>query len=128
MAESSRIVTVVIEVADLDRAVRLYREGFGVDLQTSRHNDDDRWIGGRHAAVSWTDGAFFHFALYQAKDDEPTRGVQVGFRVLDLEAAHARALAAGAELVHGPRDEPWGRSGRYRDYDGNVVELTQSPG
>ena len=25
------------------------------------------------------------------------------------------------EVVH----EPWGRSGRYRDFDGNVIELTE---
>jgi hypothetical protein len=24
-----------------------------------------------------------------------------------------------------PRDEPWGRTARYRDPDGNVVALTQ---
>lgn len=123
---SPRLVAVVIEVTDLERSERLYREAFGLDLHASAH--DDRWIGGAHAALSWADGAFLHFALYQAKGGSRTRGAQIGFAVEDLEAAHARALAAGAELVHAPRAEPWGHSARYRDYDGNIIELTQRQG
>jgi len=49
----------------------------------------------------------------------------VSFRVEDLEVAHARAEAAGAVVVHLPRSEPWGRSARYLDHNGNVIELTQ---
>ena len=124
MANHPRLVSVVLEVADLARSERLYREGFGLDLHGSHHDDDDRWIGGAHAAVSWTDGAFVHFALYQAKDTGRTTGAQVGFRVDDLNAAHEQAVAAGAEVIHGPIAQPWGRSARYRDFDGNVVELT----
>ena len=127
MNEPARPVAVILEVSDLDRSVALYRDAFGVDLDMSEHDDDDRWIGGRHAARSWTGGAFFHFALYAAKGDGPTTGAQVGFRVTDVESAHDRAVAAGAEVVHGPMAQPWGRSARYRDYDGNVVELTQPP-
>ncbi|MBI5949180.1 MAG: VOC family protein [Chloroflexi bacterium] len=126
MAGQNRLVAVVVEVSDLDRSARLYRDAFGLELHASDHaEDDDRWIGGRHAAVSWTDGAFLHFALYQGKADGPSKGVQIAFAVDDIDAAHATAVAAGAEVVHGPRDEPWGRSARYRDPDGNVIELTQ---
>ncbi|MEP7214608.1 MAG: VOC family protein [Anaerolineaceae bacterium] len=122
---SNRLVAVVLEVADLDRSEALYRDGFGLALHRSLHDEDDRWIGGAHAAVSWTEGAFLHFALYAAKG-APTAGAQVGFVVTNLEAAHHRALAAGAELLHGPISQPWGQSARYADFDGNVIELTQS--
>lgn len=129
MSEGGRLVTVVLEVSDLDRAVALYRDGFGLDLHLSDHAGgdhgvDDRWISGRHAATTWTEGAFLHFALCESKD-QVTSGAQVSFRVDDIEGAHAAAIAAGAEVLHVPRSEPWGRSGRYRDFDGNVVELTQ---
>ncbi|MEO5965376.1 MAG: VOC family protein [Candidatus Limnocylindrales bacterium] len=122
-------MTVVLEVSDLDRAVGLYREGFGLDLRLSDHEGgdhgaDDRWISGRHAAITWTDGAFLHFALYESKG-ERTTGAQVSFRVDDLDQAHHLAVTAGAEVLHEPRLEPWGRSARYRDFDDNVVELTQ---
>ena len=122
-------MTVVLEVSDLDRAVALYRDGFGLDLHAADHKgadhaEDDRWISGRHAAISWTEGAYLHFALYESKG-EHTSGAQVSFRVDDIDLAHDRAIAAGAVVLHEPRDEPWGRSARYRDLDDNVVELTQ---
>ena len=122
---SNRLVAVVLEVADLDRSEALYRDGFGLALHRSLHHNDDQWIGGAHAAISWTEGAFLHFALYAAKGT-PTTGAQVGFAVADLDAAQRRALAAGAGLIHGPVSQPWGRSARFRDFDANVIELTQS--
>lgn len=129
MAVVPRLVTVVLEVSDLERSVALYRDAFGLDLHIddhrgADHGDGDQWISGRHAATSWTDGAFLHFALYEAKV-EPTARAQVAFRVDDIATAHEVAVAAGAEVLHAPRREPWGTSARYRDPDGNVVELTQ---
>ena len=123
----NRLVTVVLVVSDLDRAVALYRGGFGLDLHLGDHQGDDPWTSGRHAATSWSDGAFMHFALYASKGGQSTTGrPRIGhFAVADLEAAHATRWTTGAELVHGPRSQPWGRSARYRDFDGNVIELTQ---
>jgi predicted enzyme related to lactoylglutathione lyase len=66
-----------------------------------------------------------HFALYATKDGTATRGAQVSLRVADLDVAHARAVAAGARVIHEPKAQPWGRSARYLDVDDNVVELTQ---
>lgn len=77
--------------------------------------------------MSWTDGAFMHFSLYATKDGVVTTNAQIAFRVDNLEATHDRAMAAGAELVHPPKAQPWGTSARYRDPDGNVIELTQQP-
>ena len=123
--DSNRLVTTVLIVSDLDRAVELYGRGFGLELHIDDHHGDDPFTSGRHAATSWTDGAFMHFALYASKDGKVTSGVQIAFRVSDLDAAHLRAVTAGAEVVHGPKPQLWGRSARYRDPDGNIVELTQ---
>lgn len=123
--DANRLVTVVLTVSDLECSVELYSTGFGLDLHIDDHHGDDPFTSGRHAATSWTDGAFIHFALYASKDGEVTSGAQVAFRVGDLDAAHSRAVAAGAEVIHGPKPQLWGRSARYRDFDGNVIELTQ---
>jgi len=125
VSEQNRLVAVVFEVGDLDRSVSLYRDAFGLDLHVDDHEGDDRWTSGRHAATSWSEGAFLHFALYESKNGSVTRSSQIGFRVDDLDAAHAQAVGAGAEVLHAPKPQPWGRSARYRDPDGNVVELTQ---
>src|SRR5689334_13468313 len=118
---TQRMVIVVIEVADVERSAALYRDAFGLDLHLDDHEGGeagpgDRWTSGGHAAVSWTDGAYLHFAIYPAKEDGPSRGVQIGFVVDDVEAAHRLAVAAGAEVIHGPRMEgSWGATSRYRD-------------
>jgi predicted enzyme related to lactoylglutathione lyase len=125
VTNENRLVAVVFEVSDLERSLFLYRDGFGLDLHVGDHVGDDRWTSGDHAATSWNQGAFIHFALYASKDTTVTTAAQIGFAVGDLEAAHDRAVVAGAEVVHGPKAQPWGRSARYRDFDGNVIELTQ---
>jgi len=122
---TNRLVTVVLTVSDLDRSVKPFADGFGLDLHVDDHEGDLPWISGRHAATSWNDGAFIHFALYETKDGSTSRGAQVAFRVEDLEAAHHRAIAAGAEVLHAPTAQPWGHSARYCDPDGHVIELTQ---
>ncbi|MFT7646968.1 MAG: hypothetical protein ACI8Y4_001708 [Candidatus Poriferisodalaceae bacterium] len=40
---------------------------------------------GRHAATSWTEGAFLHFALYESNDGSKTTAAQVAFQVADLD-------------------------------------------
>ena len=115
MPGDNRLVAVVLEVADLERSVRLYRDAFGIALKDpDEHVAGDRWVGGLHCATSWTEGEYIHFALYEAKDDGPTTRAQVSFRVDDIDTWHARAVAAGAEVLHEPRAEEWGRSARYR--------------
>ncbi len=120
-----RLVTVVFTVAELDRSISMYRDAFGLDLHLEDHHGDDPWTSGRHAATSWTDGAFIHFALYESKDGSTTTGAQIAFRVRDLDHAHRRASDAGVAVLHEPKQQPWGRSARYADPDGNIVELTQ---
>ena len=124
MTKPRRLVAVILEVSDLERSTALYRDAFGVDLRPGDNAVDDRWTGGNHAEISWREGAYLHFALYPAKG-KPTSGVQISLSVDHVEDAHAAAVKAGARALHEPRDEPWGRSARYEDYDGNVIELTQ---
>ena len=118
------MVAVILEVADLDRSAALYRDAFGVDLRPGDNHVDDRWIGGLHSEISWREGAYLHFALYPARG-RPTERAALSFSVDDIEVAHAQAVRGGARVLHKPRTEPWGRSSRYEDFDGNVIELTE---
>jgi predicted enzyme related to lactoylglutathione lyase len=123
-----RINAVILEVADLAAALRLYREAFGVELHEGTDNEmpDDRWTSGAHAAVSWKDGAFLHFALYQAKaPGQTTRLAQIGLTCADVYSQHDVAVKYGVKVIHAPRQEPWGITARYEDLDGNVISLTQ---
>ena len=110
---------VAIRVRDIAASAWFYREAFGVPFESGQPPQ-------AHAEVSWRDGAYLHLALFPA-DPGRTENAEIGFFVDDLESAHARAVAAEAEVVREPRDEPWGRTAAYRDPDGNLVTLTQRP-
>lgn len=115
----SRLVFVALRVRDLAASAWFYREALGIPLETGRPP-------GPHAEVSWKDGAYLRLALLPVGHDA-TENAEIGFFVDDVEAMHAGAVAAGAEVVHEPRDETWGRTAAYRDPDGNLVTLTQRP-
>jgi len=123
---AGRLTTLVLEVSDLAASTRFYGELLGLPLHVGGDNgaDGDRWISGDHSAVSWRDGAYFHFSLYASKG-AVTRCAQLGFPTDDLDADHARLAAAGVRVIHPPRPEPWGRTARYEDPDGNPVSLTE---
>jgi hypothetical protein len=74
MTESNRLTAIILEVSDLERSAVLYRDAFGLDLHAGSYNQmgDDRWTSGAHTAYSWHDGAYLHFALYQAKTRQST--------------------------------------------------------
>ncbi len=114
-----RLVFVAIRVRDIAASAWFYREALGIPFESGQPPQP-------HAEVSWTDGAYLHLALFPP-DPRPTENAEIGFFVDDVESAHARAVAAGAEIVREPRDEPWGRTGAYRDPDGNLVTLTEHP-
>jgi len=115
----TRLVFVGLHVRDFAASAWFYREAFGVELHSGQEPEP-------HAEVSWREGAYLHLALFPPSP-EVTRNVEIGFHVDELEEAHARAVAAGAEVVREPHDEPWGRTSAYRDPDGNLVTLTQRP-
>lgn len=129
MAES-RLTFVALSVSDLDASLRFYRDALGLPLHEADHDAAarDPWYGGEHAAYSWTDGAFIHFALYPTR--EPERPVataaQIGFHVDDFDAVHRRVVEAGAIVASAPRSEPWGRTSRYLDPDGHIVSISES--
>jgi uncharacterized glyoxalase superfamily protein PhnB len=45
----------------------------------------------------------------------------------DVDAHHARARAAGAEIVEAPNDRPYGRTYTARDLDGHPWFFTTPP-
>ena len=107
----SRPCFAALRVRDPEACARFYRDAIGIPLHPDEANT--------HHEYSW-DEPYFHFAIFPADAEQPALAFAVG----DLDAAHKRAVAAGATVVYPPKQQPWGRTARYVDPDGNQVELT----
>lgn len=125
---SRRLTFLAISVLNLEVSARFYRTLLGVPLVDASHDAelDDPWYGGPHAAYSWTDRAFLHFAIYPARSPQRpvTTAAQIGFHVEGFDEVHAGVVAAGVTVLQDPRSEPWGRTARYLDPDRNIVSIT----
>ena len=67
-------------------------------------------------------------AIFQIKpDEEPTR-VELTFKSKDVRDFHARAVAAGTQVLQESTQMPRGLSGVYLNPDGNTVGVTELPG
>ena len=111
-----------INVTDAPQSIRFYQEAFEVTF------DDE---GSSFIFGIWPSDEFFLLTI--AQDDGP-RGEhpgpdgrsRFGLLVSDVDAAHRRALDAGATEVYPPVDKPWKpRSSCIADPSGNRIDLYQ---
>ena len=112
-----RFTTITLQVADVDRSLRFYRDGLGLpfDAETSAN------------AMGATIGEVF-FLLH--KDFEPGLaekergvGIELHFGVPDADAYIAELRARGIEPHGEPKDQPWGRVFSVTDPDGYAIEF-----
>jgi lactoylglutathione lyase len=119
-----RVGYVILFVADLERSVAFYRDVIGVPFR----------LQGDGYVEFATDGT--RFGLYernrldeltgQDATDPGRPGGEVVFLVEDVDAEAERLGAAGATILKGPVDRPWGhRTLHVEDPDGFVVELAE---
>lgn len=125
---SQRITLVTLGVADLERAKAFYAElGWAPDEVTPGAAFYD--LGGMRMGL---------FGLADLAEDQGQPGAPLGTGAMTLaqnfpstaavDAAFARALAAGATLLKAPRAVFWGGySGYFADPDGHVWELAHNP-
>ena len=138
-----------VTVADLDRAVAFWERLLAAPSRDRRVLQGPQLgtlLGypGVHVESCWVDlpgGVALELVRYLGRDDAPydagtahPGNVHVCVRVDDMDAAHAHALACGAEPVSpapievaaGPR--AGARLAYVRAPDGVTVELVQEPG
>lgn len=105
MTASTGFHHVAIRAADFDATIRFYTEGFGcsVHFRFSVPGRIDRAAfldmgDGHYIEVFGTGSTVQSEGRRRRPDEEPTEGALLHFclRVTDVEAAYARALAAGA--------------------------------
>ena len=97
---------------DPEASGAFYRDTLGLPLEvvSGDYVAVDGFDGARHLGV-WplADAARSCFGTDTWPADLPVPQATIEFEVLDVEAAAAELEAAGHQLVHGARTEPWGQ-------------------
>jgi uncharacterized glyoxalase superfamily protein PhnB len=104
---------------DARAAVRFLVDTLGF-AEKSVDTGDDGLIG--HAELAWPEGGLIMLGQRRAEPSPFDTGRSCTYLVVtDPDAHHARAVAAGAEIVMGLTDQPYGsREYAVRDPEGNV--------
>lgn len=120
-----RPVSINVGVRDIEEAIAFYEALFEAPLDTEEK--EGRPVHAR--ARFGEDDSFFLLNLRERDAHEPHRDhvTAFGFAVDDLEAAHGRAVAAGAREHFGPTDSPGlPRHSRIEDPSGNRIVFWQA--
>lgn len=102
----AQLTYVIKFVADMDRAVRFYRDTLGLPLKFQ----SPEWSEFATGATT--------LALHPASAKNPAGSLQLGFHVPDLQAFYAEATAQGQTVVKPPTAEGSSTVARFRDPDG----------
>lgn len=124
-----------ITVTDVEESIAFYRDALGLKIVMDVPSGEFRWvtlgsdaqpglgivISVPHAGRSQADG--------DALQELLTKGVlpMLIFSTDNLDAVFETAVAAGAEVLQEPKEQPWGpRDCAFRDPSGNMVRVNQS--
>jgi DNA-binding transcriptional MerR regulator len=116
--KTPRIVQVTINVTDLAESIAFYQAAF----EATFNEEISSFQFG-----AWPSDEFFLLTVNQHGELYGPAGTsRFGLLVGDIDAAHQRALDAGAVEVEPPADKPWKpRSSCVADISGNRIDLCQ---
>lgn len=107
-----KIGEVSLNTNDVVRLADFYKELFGIDNGSS-DTGHQVLIGEETALTVYNDGT---------RKNNRNRNISLAFTVEDMEAAHRKLLAMGAEIIEPPTLRPWGAVNMsFYDPDGNVI-------
>ena len=120
---------VALTVADLDSALRLFRDGFGLLVV-------EQWTVGEGRGIVLAAGPETSIELLNTTEAARVAGIEAGgtpagpvrlaFAVADVAAVAGAAQAAGARIVHAAVPTPWGDyNQRLATPDGVHITLYQ---
>jgi predicted enzyme related to lactoylglutathione lyase len=121
-----------VPASDPEASLAFYRDALGLPVAQDVSSGGHRWItlgepGGAQIVLSDPEAGRSP-ADGEALEELVVKGA-LGpwvFATDDLDALFATAVAAGAEVLSAPTDQPWGpRDAAFRDPSGNVVRVLQ---
>ena len=127
--------TCFVLVHDPDLALAFYRDTLGLELRSDVARGDFRWITVGATSQPGVGIVLTNYLNGSPADDDALAALVakgalngVHFHTDDLDATFEKLLAAGAEIVEEPTDQPWGtRDCAVRDPSGNLLRIDQAP-
>lgn len=118
----------ILYVPDVEKTIAFYEAAFGC---TRRFVTPGNTYGELETGGTTLSFAALDFAANNLPDGfqpaDPAAkpfAIEIGFATTDVQAAVDKALAAGATLLAGAKEKPWGQTVAYvRDLNGFLVEL-----
>jgi catechol 2,3-dioxygenase-like lactoylglutathione lyase family enzyme len=122
-------------VHDPEVALGFYRDTLGLELRNDVAKGDFRWITVGAAAQPDVAVVITNYLNGSPADADALAGLVakgalngVHFHTDDLDGTFEKLLAADAEVIQEPTDQPWGtRDCAVRDPSGNMVRIDQPP-
>lgn len=122
-------------VHDPDLALDFYRDTLGLELRNDVAKERFRWITVGAASQPGVAIVLTNYLNGSPADGEAVAALVakgalngVHFHSDDLDATFDRLVAADAEIVQEPTDQPWGtRDCAVRDPSGNMIRIDQPP-
>jgi len=110
---SAKLSHVIEFVADMDRAVRFYRDTLGLPL--------------KFQSPGWSEFVTGEttLALHPASDANPAGKIELGFHVDDLKQWHTEMAAKGVQFPSPPKAQDYGGTlARIVDSEGSHVSVS----
>ena len=122
-------------VHDPDLALDFYRDTLGLELRNDVSKEKFRWITIGSASQPGVAVVLTNYLNGSPADGDAVAALVakgalngVHFHTDDLDATFDTLVAAGAEIVQEPTDQPWGtRDCAVRDPSGNMIRIDQPP-
>ncbi len=118
----------IIYVASVVETLAFYHAAFGFETRFLHESNQYGELETGETALAFAShsmGAMNFGAAYQPSDPKTlVFAVELAFVTNDVEAAFAKAIAAGAIEVAQPKTKPWGQVVAYvRAREGSLIEL-----
>ncbi|MCA3435789.1 MAG: VOC family protein [Rhodobacter sp.] len=116
---------IILYVPDVGATMDFYARAFGLELRFLHEGGDYGEMATGETRLAFSSIALMQSLGKQVATAAPDRpSFELAFTTDDVPAALVRALAAGAALVQGATDMPWGQTISYvRAPEGTLVEI-----
>lgn len=118
----------IVYVPNVAASLRFFNQAFGLQQRFLHESGDYGELNTGETTLAFAAHTLgeMHFPQghVRASESKQPLGMEIALVTADVPAAHARALAHGAQELQGPKAQPWGQVVSYvRAPDGTLVEL-----